>query len=573
MVFRRLVDRVEIVGTVAAIAAFLVFLGVALHNLSRISEVGSGIPAMEAVLSLMKTQHDAQQLALLSEAGNAFASRQQWWSVDRAIAGLLSEQMPIIAPSFRQELSNWRDEMDVLMRAVAREAISINEVNQAISTRIARLNFIFRRSMDRIADQAAEIRHHRRLEYEVTVLGVLISCCGALLCGAFLIMRLLQSLHRAREAEAKLRDHLDALEGIIGVRTQDLARAEAQLRDAINTAPDGFVAFDRTGSLLISNQGAQGILSALPGVNLPAATLAQVLAAMGATLPHAPGDTSHSLELQTASDSWLMVTVRRSADDTAVMRFADVTPYKRAAKALETALYREQNLRRMYKDFVNMVSHQFRTPLAIIDSGAQKILRHGRSAPWEEVIARVGQIRSATDGLVKLVDGTLDSNRLETGDLAYGPVETDITALLSGLTAKLSDVYSTHTLRLDLDLPPSVVCDPLLIEHVMSNLISNSAKFSPPGTTIAVTGRRAADSILIGVADEGLGIPADELDHIFDPAYRAQNAENVSGSGIGLHVARRIARLHGGDISAVSEVGRGSVVTLKLPAPALRAIA
>ena len=568
---RSWVERIELFGTGLAIVALTAFLMVALVHLGRLAEDEDELLAAATIGELGKAQFALQDLALAQQAGDAHRFLQQWAQTRDRLAALGPERLAAFpeARAQAEQVAALAEETGQVVRGLARGDRQLGEIAPAVTPRAARLTFLLGRMADAVGRAATAAVDARRRDFGTAILGIIVCVAGSLLAGTFLVLRLTQGMARIRRAEADLRQHRDALEQTVAERTRELTVAETQLRHAINTAPDGFAAFDPGGRLIVANDMARQLLPAARDLLAPGTPMAEVLRATGAFL--APldlgeGAFAHTAELEAPDGSWVMVSLRRAPDGSAVMRLADITPYKRATHTLESALAREQNLRRLYKDFVAMVSHQFRTPIALIDSAAQKILRHGRGGAWEDIADRAGQIRVTAAGLAQLVDGTLDSARLESGAMPFDPVETDLRGLLVDLCARLQEVYPERRLEADLArLPQRVRCDPLLLEHVVGNLISNAAKYSDAGSPVVVTGRADAHSVAISVRDEGVGIPREELERVFDYAYRARNAAGTAGSGIGLHVARRIARLHGGDLLVDSEMGRGTVVTLKLP--------
>lgn len=562
-------DRLEVVGTLAAIVCLLIFLGLALLHLGRLGQDDMSDAALRTNTLLGQVQYDVQQLSNLAERQEKFGVARQWEAVERRVAALVADNNRAALTRYATPIADWMTDMDLLRRRIDRGDLPISIAAPQIRVKVSQLVFMLRNAQSDISSVMAAAAQERGASTRLTLLGIAVCVAASLLCAGFLVMRLLQSLHRARRAEHALREERDNLEDTVRDRTRELVQAETQLRNAINSAPDGFAAFDAEGRLILANDMARALMPTAKELIAPGTPMSSILKATNAFLaPIDRGDGVfvHTAELEGADGSWVMITLRRSGDGSAVMRFADITPYKRATKTLEAALAREQNLRRLYKDFVAMVSHQFRTPLAIIDSSAQKILRHGKGAPWEEVADRAYQIRNASGGLVQLMDGTLDSAQLDSGEMAFNPVETQLRGLIEELCGRMADVYPDRQVVMNLDLLPDLVrCDPMLVEHVIGNLISNAAKYSPAGSRVSVSAGTTRHSVIVRVSDAGVGIPHEELERVFEPSYRGSNAGSAAGYGIGLHVARRIMRLHGGDIVAQSEAGQGTVVTLTLP--------
>ncbi|WP_112664473.1 sensor histidine kinase [Microvirga flavescens] len=239
---------------------------------------------------------------------------------------------------------------------------------------------------------------------------------------------------------------------------------------------------------------------------------------------------------------------------------------RRDVMRAEESLHRQQELSRMYRTLVSMVTHQFGSPLAVIDSSAQRILRRGTAMSSEEITTRTTYIRDAVSGLMRMMQITLNAARLDEGELSLRPEETDLRRLIDSLCDRYQQTEPERRLIVDTaGLPPHVYCDPTLIEQALSNLISNALKFSGEAAPVRIYGRVEGDSILLSVEDKGVGIPADELPYVFKEFFRARTAESVIGTGIGLSFARNIARLHGGDIEVSSVEGAGSTFTIHFP--------
>jgi signal transduction histidine kinase len=236
------------------------------------------------------------------------------------------------------------------------------------------------------------------------------------------------------------------------------------------------------------------------------------------------------------------------------------------AAANET-LRQERDLSRMYRTLVSIVSHQFRTPLAIIDSSAQRIRRRGTSMDAKEIGARTEYIRQAISSLSRLMDSTLDAARLDRGEINFKPRKIDLGRLIGSLRERYQGEETGRILTTDVSgLPATVTCDPTLIEQALSNILSNALKYSENSTPVHIRAWADRDQVLVAIDDSGIGIPPDEVDRVFEQFFRARTAEAIAGTGIGLSFAREIARLHGGDIGVTSEEGRGSTFTLRLPA-------
>ncbi|CDP51510.1 integral membrane sensor signal transduction histi dine kinase [Devosia sp. DBB001] len=237
-----------------------------------------------------------------------------------------------------------------------------------------------------------------------------------------------------------------------------------------------------------------------------------------------------------------------------------------AVQQAEQALIQEKHLRQLYRDFVSMVSHQFRTPLAIIDSSAQRMARRGDNMSGEEITTRAGKIRTAAGRLARLLESTLDGARMDAGEIEFNPRRSDLARLVREACERQRELHPARDFSLDLErLPASVRFDPLLMDQVVSNLISNATKYSPESTSVEVHGETRPDRVVLTIQDRGVGIPEEEMHRVFERFFRASTATGVAGTGIGLHVAREIVRMHGGELTLDSRMGEGTSVHLTLP--------
>jgi PAS domain S-box-containing protein len=371
-------------------------------------------------------------------------------------------------------------------------------------------------------------------------------------------------------ARKQAEQHSVDLQNEVQRRTVALRQAESRLIAAVKTAPDGFAAFDPTGKLLLANEHMRS-LEPVAGSYADDMSLQTFLSCFGTcegadwrlltTDPFGPVE----LDLRIQTDSWAHLSVTQDDGGTIFVRLTDITTYKHAALALQSALDREREMTSAYRSFVSMVSHQFRTPLAIVDSSAQRLMRQG-SVTREEVAARMTKIRNATGRLTRLVDGVLNAAKLDAGQIQINRLTYDMVELVSDLCERQRELSPDIHIALHAPLHPiPASCDGMLIEQVVGNLLSNAVKYSGHASAIEVRIAAEGDQVICSVRDWGIGIPADELGKVFDRFFRARTASGFAGTGIGLSVARQIVQMHGGDIQVESREGEGSIFTFAIP--------
>ena len=235
---------------------------------------------------------------------------------------------------------------------------------------------------------------------------------------------------------------------------------------------------------------------------------------------------------------------------------------------LETELAKEREINGLQRQFVSMVSHEFRTPLAIIDGSAQRLLRRLNALNPERAGEALHKIRRSVSRLTDLMESVLNAARLEEGRIDYAPEPCNLNEIVREICESYSEVYPDHRIDMAIDdLPEHVLADSKLIRQVVSNLTSNAVKYSPAGTTIHVQGSvdTETDDAVISIKDEGVGIPKSEIDQLCGRFFRASTSTGIAGSGIGLHLVRHFIAMHGGRMEVESMEGEGSTFTVRLP--------
>jgi len=240
----------------------------------------------------------------------------------------------------------------------------------------------------------------------------------------------------------------------------------------------------------------------------------------------------------------------------------------RQASMLEEKLAAERHLTQLQRNFVSMASHEFRTPLTIIDGHAGRLVKLCSRVGIEEIGVRAGKIRAAVLRMTHLIDNLLTSTRLiETGtDLYFHPEEIDLRELVREVvqlhremspTSRLIEEFGPGALRL--------VADPKLLSQVLDNLLSNAIKYSPGDAVVTIRVRAELGRIALIVEDSGIGIPAQDMERVFERYYRGSNVSGIVGTGVGLNLVKMVVDLHAGEITVDSQEGRGSKFTIRLP--------
>lgn len=218
---------------------------------------------------------------------------------------------------------------------------------------------------------------------------------------------------------------------------------------------------------------------------------------------------------------------------------------------LDSALRRERSAADLYRNFAAMVSHQFRTPLAVADSALQRLIRRGPHAGPGEVAERADRARSAIAGLTRLVDSTLDAARLDAGQIGPQREACDLNEIVQTACNRQRDVapYRQIEVRQAKAGGTTAFCDPAQAEQILENLLSNADKYAAPAITVFVTLYGDDDSLFCDVHNAGAPVPSEDRERLFQRNHRGSNSVGVAGTGIGLFMARTLARMQGGDVT------------------------
>jgi len=222
-----------------------------------------------------------------------------------------------------------------------------------------------------------------------------------------------------------------------------------------------------------------------------------------------------------------------------------------------------RRLETVRRDFVSNISHELRTPLAslraIVDT-----LRGGAIEDPPAAAHFVERMDVEIEDLTLMVEALLELSRAESGQVPIRLVPVSVSEVLDPAIERLRPQAERGQLTLLANIPaglPPILADPEQLHVVVTNLIQNAIKFTPAGGQIRVEATRAGDAVSISVSDTGIGIPADLLPRVFERFYKADRSRASRGTGLGLAIARHIVQAHGGEISAKSTEGQGSVFT------------
>ena len=360
--------------------------------------------------------------------------------------------------------------------------------------------------------------------------------------------------------------------------------SEVTLAAVVERVPAGIVLVDRDGKVVLINEAGRRISGEAPDGSLP--ILGQVdvhrLRELISGRLLQPEETPLGQALSGTVVEGREYVFQRAGDQADVWLQVSAVPLLNASEeimgavAVFTDITDRHLLERQKEAFLASLAHDLKTPLTSIKGFAQLLER--RLAREETIDVQrtqrdVAQIVATSARMVAQIDELQDIARLQVGEaLVLDLCITDLLALVEQVLDQYQAIIGEHTVILNASRAPVVGnWDPVRLERVVVNLLSNAAKYSPPGSciTLEIGNEQSPDGrfwALLSVSDQGVGIPQAELSRVFERFYRASNVhETTPGAGIGLAGVRQIIEQHGGAVTALSSEGAGATFTLRLP--------
>ncbi|MBK8607816.1 MAG: PAS domain S-box protein [Chitinophagaceae bacterium] len=239
---------------------------------------------------------------------------------------------------------------------------------------------------------------------------------------------------------------------------------------------------------------------------------------------------------------------------------------EQSQEELSGALDKERQLNEIKSRFVSMASHEFRTPLTTVLSSASLISKYTSGDEQEKRDKHIQRIKKSVNNLNDILEDFLSLGKLNEGKLETLLEEINLGELIADTLDEMKAIIKKDQyFELELRKDCNGFTDKKLFRNIIINLVSNAVKFSEEGAKIVIRGNVKDGLASISVIDQGIGISDNDKEHLFSSFFRAANATNIQGTGLGLHIVKRYVDLLGGKVSVESELNKGTTVNFTIP--------
>ena len=368
---------------------------------------------------------------------------------------------------------------------------------------------------------------------------------------------------------------------------REAKRANAYLTSAVDAVQDAFALFDEQDRVLMMNSTARQLLGSTVDRGVVGVKFEELL---DDALDNAVFDFSNesrdslrrrwiayhkvptgTLEVRTGTGRYLRVTERKTAEQGTVSVISDITDDVRHEEELLDARENAEAASAAKSEFLSSMSHELRTPLNAILGFAQLLERDRKQPLSDRQLERLGHVLRGGEHLLRLIDDVLDLSRIEAGRISMSSEPVEISEVLQEVVHTLEPMAARAQIHIEQpkiseSILPHVLADRTRLAQILMNFGSNAIKYGKPGGHVWFEVTQRASQVRITVIDDGIGIPDDKRDRVFEPFQRAgQETGPIEGTGIGLTISKRLAELMKGLVGFESEVGRGSRFWIDIP--------
>ena len=389
------------------------------------------------------------------------------------------------------------------------------------------------------------------------------------------VIALVSDVTLRRKAENELVQFTQNLENKVAERTQELWKSEQLYKSIARNFPGGVISiFDSSFKYLFAEgQGLyeHGIVTEdLIGQDYIERIEPSARDKVKSELTKVFNGESVSFEVKVNQGTYLinavpLTNVENKIDQILVVE-KNITAQKEIANRLEENLRAERELNEMKSRFVSMASHEFRTPLTTINSSAGLIQKHYEKGNYDKTTKHIERIRNAVRNLTVILNDFLSLEKLETGNVNINKTDVDFKVLVHEVLEEMESMKKDkQEFICEFSSKDTVFkTDAQLIRNILINLISNAIKYSNDDGQVIITFEKEKEGIKIDVKDFGIGIPKADQEKMFERFFRAGNALNIEGTGLGLHIVIKYLDLMNGELNFTSEENKETTFTVKL---------
>jgi PAS domain S-box-containing protein len=358
-------------------------------------------------------------------------------------------------------------------------------------------------------------------------------------------------------------------------RLRDTVVSRDHVNRIVDQLPNAVFVVNAEGRIETVNDRACDMLG-LPAAELQGRSAAELLPQAVARLLEAPGDPA-DLETELVASSGKATPVLLSArrlDESgreAVIVATNISERIRHEAEILKTLERQRELNQLKSRFISMASHEFRTPLATIRSSSDLLKYYSDKMPASERMEMLANIETAVRRMTRMLEDVLLIGKSDADKVDFHPAPLQLRAFCQGLVQEMQvgseglDM-SRHQIRFQMGGDANgALFDESLLRHIFGNLLSNAVKYSPKGGQVFFGVACRSSEVEFTVADQGIGMPEQDLARLFETFFRASNVGTISGTGLGLAIVKRSVDLHGGQIKVDSVLGTGTRFTVTLP--------
>ena len=399
--------------------------------------------------------------------------------------------------------------------------------------------------------------------------------------GSLLLCREVTERERMREENERLICDLnEANEQLVLTGGRALEHADeadryaSQLKALLESIGDGVTILDSEGRVQLRNQAAREILGLFGEPGEPDDSYRSIgddiQSSASSPLEFANEVVARVLSGEQVSGQDVMV-ARPDGSMRRIILSGSAIRDEQGSIEMAIFVYRDvtelRRLEQMRQEYLSLISHDLRNPLTVIHASAQALERATGKARWKGMERQfAADIVKAAWRMNAMIQDLVDSAKLEAGQLPLDKSAVNLQMFVPDVLSRAVPAISRG--RVEIDIPadlPAVEADAPRLERILTNLLSNALKYSPPESKVSLRAERAQREVTVSVADRGVGIAPEDLPQIFGRFYRSKSAEKSEGSGLGLYITRMLVEAHGGRICAESKVGEGSTFYFTLP--------